>query len=573
MGHDPTRAAVRVGPGDLAPERPPLARVALALVLLLSLLRGLAWATVVPPLHPNDEAQHLLRVRSLAGQLPLDPPTATDPATVPLDLALLGRLVGMGVVERDRSLRIDLDPARAADLRRRMDDPAARSMGVPDGAARPGDGLGLVRHRAFDDQHPPLFYGLMSLACRALSPLGVGGQVLGLRYVVAALGVAVAWTAWAVGRLLWPGAPGRALALAAVAAFQPTAGFYLSVVNSESLTIVLFGLALLLLARATRGPMRPVGAAVLAATVSAGLLTKVSLLAVLPLCAAVAAWQLVAFGESGDRRRTAISWAVFAAGCAVAAGWWYAPLLIGRGDPVGRFGEASSAAPVGFTEYLWSGRLAGPYGRVVKGEYWGSLLGNGWTRGDAGIPTPAKLAVMAVALGGATLTGGYVGWRARSRRAFVDSPAAPLLVLGAGTVLLAAFFVLLDYRFVARFGSGFRLRGQYLMPGVVGAMAWVVFGAGLLRPRSVRVAALASLAAGSIGLNGWTLLLEVAPRYYGPGLGRLGEAVPLVQPVGAAWVWTVLGLLGATSVASVAALVVVLWRDDGGGPTGLRPVT
>ena len=540
-------------------------RALLGLLLACALLRGVAWATVVPPLHPNDEAQHVLRVRGAAGDLPVNPPTATDPPTVPLDLARLGGRVGLGTVERDRDLKIDLAaptdpdaPATSAD-----GSPAApRRVGVPDRA----EGVGLVRHAAFDDQHPPLFYWLTAVVYQPLRPLGVGGQLLAMRFVAALTGVGVAWAAWAIGRSLWPGRPGRALVLGSLVALQPTAGFYASVVNNESLAILLFTLALLLLVRATRRPLGWADAAGLAAVGGAGLLTKATFLAVAPAYAAVAVWQAVAFDRPA---RTLGRWAAVALACAAASAPWYVPAMLDARETALAVVRSSGkpVPPLGLLEHLGGEELAEQFERVVKGEYWGSSLGNGWNRADPAIPTRARLATMAVALAGSLATGAWVLWRAaalrgRSLHPFAAGAGPGLAVLGLANLSLAAFLVALDFRFAQTTGSGFRLRGQYLMPAVAGAMAWVAFGVGLLRPPTVRAVALFALVAGAAATNAYTLVAVVGPRYYGVGPTDLPSAVAAVQPAGAWFAGGVLVLWSASIAALLVAVGRALWLDE-----------
>ena len=552
----------------------------LGLLLLTAALRGACWSAVVPPFQPNDEPQHFLRVRSVAGDLPVNPPTATVPPTVPLDIVRLGDLAKFGSLERDRAARIDPDPARAAALRAAMADPASRRAGVPD---RHG---GLVRHVVFDTQHPPLFYWLLALPYRAMAGLTAGGQLLGLRLIVGLCGLAVAAAAWRIGRVLWPREVGPAAALAGVVAFFPTSGFHLSVVNNEALVIALFSVALAVLVGAASGPMTWGRAAALAVLAAAGLLTKASFLAIVPLLACVAAWQLA---RHGRRRRTLAAWAALAAVAIAASAWWYVPLL--RGGVTTPFAEtpnrptsrstvepaealaAHRAARRGMSvwQFARSGLWDLRYRRVLKDEYWGLSLGNAYLDNDPRVPRGARRAMLLVTGLGWAGAAGWLGWRAwRSRRAFRrfgDPPTGALLVLAGSNFFLLGFYLLLDYRFTETLGTGFVVRGQYLMPAVLGALAVAAFGVSLVRPRPLRAAALWAAAAGVAGVNVYTLVYRIGPRYYGHlDLWELCRAVARVQPVPAGLVLATLIALCVAAVGFLALLAATLRAEAKAGP-------
>ena len=547
-------------------------RVLLALLLVAAGLRGIGWSLALPPLHPNDEAQHFLRVREAAGDLP-ESATAGDggsAARVPLDAHLLAGLVGYGTVERDADLKLPLGDARSvraslAELAR----PGAQSTPVPDEPNR------LVRHKRFALYHPPFFYEFMALPYRLVAGRVITLQLLALRAAAVAMGLIVVAVAFGVGRVLWPAAPGRAAALGTLAAFQPMGGFYFSVVNNESMATLWLSGVLALLFYVTRRRLTPWGAVGLGLLTSAGLLTKASFALVVPLFAAVILWQLV-------RRRAGRAvwpWVVVALVPTTLTAWWYLPAATRETRVMQSHHRPQRPAAVSVASYVRNNSWGLQYRSIVS-EYWGGSLGNAWP-GDAAVPRPVRQAWCAASAAGLLATLGWLVWRALSRDGYGRGYGGGLLLLGLATPCLIAFYQYLDYRYVVDTGGHYGLRGQYFLPALLGQMLWLLFGLGLLARGRWRAALVWALSAGMIVTNLDALFGRVMPRYYGAaGLADAIRQIALLQPVSGATAWAVYLLLPLACLGLLVALAVRLWAerelpwldtDDGAEPTGRTP--
>lgn len=241
-----------------------------------------------------------------------------------------------------------------------------------------------------------------------------------------------------------------------------------------------------------------------------------------------------------------------------------------RGGITGHFGRPETRpAPLSVWNFARSGLWDRRYRRVLKDEYGGLSLGNAYMDTDARVRRPVRRAMLLLTGLGWVAAAGWLGWRIiafrRSPRRIADPPAGALLAMAGASFSLLGFYLCLDYRFTAALGKGFIVRGQYLMPAIVGAVAG--FGCSLLRPPALRAAALWLLAAGSVAVNLQTLRRGVGGRYYGDvSLWQLCRLVGLVQPVAAGWVMMLFIALALACIAILSTLAVALWievRRDG----------
>ncbi|MGQ9555309.1 MAG: DUF2142 domain-containing protein [Anaerolineae bacterium] len=91
----------------------------------------------------------------------------------------------------------------------------------------------------YESHQPPLYY---ILAAVVLSPLATGAialQVYGLRLLSVALGLALLLLTYRLGGVIWPTAPGKAVALAAVATFVPMHTAISAAISNDILAEVL----------------------------------------------------------------------------------------------------------------------------------------------------------------------------------------------------------------------------------------------------------------------------------------------------------------------------------------------
>jgi hypothetical protein len=136
---------------------------------------------------------------------------------------------------------------------------------------------------------------------------------------------------------------GFALFAAALVAFNPMFLFISASVNNDSLAVVLASLGLLLIEQLVTRRMDKRRTLILGIVCGLGALTKVSVLALLPLALLVAGWQAWQTTEkAGKWRRLSQATSAFlvpclliAVPCVVIAGWWYARNYLLYGDLLG----------------------------------------------------------------------------------------------------------------------------------------------------------------------------------------------------------------------------------------------
>lgn len=492
-----------------------LKRWALGVLLLAAALNFLAWGLVWPPLHPPDETQHFLYARDMAREPRWHMGLET---TVPEEMVWLGDWAGLGdpAGRMPRHSRL-----RSVETWRAL----TRLAGVGQETYLKDDPYGrFVPNGPFRRYHPPLYPALCAPAHAALAREPIVLRLAAQRLVSVALALVTVWLVVLVGRELWPRAPGLSLALGAMVAFHPTFAFYAAVANNEMLEVALATLLALLVARPSSRSWW------LGAVLTLGMMARLSFVAVAGCCL---------------RRR---SWLVFAMPL-VLAGWWYVPLLTGETDEVVAYYKAGSygadyrvplssprayLAQFDWDRWTWLGL-----------DYWAGPLGTGIEHPESGAADWSVVAVAALAAFGAALT---VTRLRRLPRIYLD--------LALPTVGLVLFYQALDY-LMFRDGEGFFLiREQYLLPGIVGQMVFVLAGWLILtRWRFLPLAAAGAMVAANLHS------LHRVLTHYGPELSWRG----LVEQAAAAWwlpVPLALGLALALPLAG-ALLLAILTTSPG----------
>lgn len=506
----------------------------LVVVTLALFTNGLSWAVRVPPLHPNDEAQHYLYAATFDGA---GDPVERDEDEVPRDLQALAELADFGP-QREVRRAIDLSENRAEQIQRltaEADDPALATRYVED-----SDTNKLIGHSAFEKYHPPIYYVATGQVLRLGHAMGLGvrGRLLLGRLFSVALGLVAAWLAVWLALIVWPRNWGLAALVGLALGWQATVAFYTSVLNNDALTFPLFTAFLLLGAMFLRKWLAVSGGVALVGVGLVAILTKFTALALVPL-----GLLAVMFSDRAKRVRLAALVAFLLLGGGVAA-WLLVPLGGGGGlaaDYLDSGAQARSFPAEMFTVERFKGHAK------VAGHLWGNYLGNAVVT-DAGVSKPTLLCF----LGGTALA--YLLGLVRLLR--VDrAQRRVMLWLLFPPVLIYLLLYTIDYRFASMSGGRFFSRPQYFVMCSSAVMIWTIWGLlGWFKGRVFAMGA-AALALVAMAYNLVFLVGRIGPRYYGPidWWGQC-EAVATLWPVPA---WGVAGLDALTVLTGLAAVAAV----------------
>jgi 4-amino-4-deoxy-L-arabinose transferase-like glycosyltransferase len=137
--------------------------------------------------------------------------------------------------------------------------------------------------------HPPLYY-VTSLLAYWLAGDSYQAQLYAVRLMAVPLFLLTIWLTYLIARLLFPANDLVAIGAPAVVAFQPQLGFEGAIVNNDMLAIALGTLLLYLSLRAIWSGLTLRLSLIIGLVCGLGLLTKATLLALLPIVAGVAIW-------------------------------------------------------------------------------------------------------------------------------------------------------------------------------------------------------------------------------------------------------------------------------------------
>lgn len=521
-----------------------LARHGLALLLLATLLKGLAWSVVVPPLHAHDEVPHFLYAQSVERSGTLQVRWGDR---IPEEMALLRQVTQLDwAVWPARPLDLS-DRAGVARLIVLLDDPVVKRIDVPYEDAE------KWVFRSFTSYHPPLYYLLSGLVQAALESQSILIRLLASRWVSLLLALATVLLSYRAGRELWPGRRGWPLLLATLVSFQPMVTFSGAVMGNLALETTLFSVFLLVSLKTIRGGLTGRRGAVLGGIVAAGLLTRASFWSVLPLLGLLFIWSVVG-GVRGRRGAQALwPWVLVLAMPVLASWWWYGGMVVtGSDTSVVSYRtlvetQGAELLPSVLAKQL---RDVPQYLRM----YWGYF---GWN--ETVMPRLLLTAMTLVTAISCWETGWWLIRRASAQVRKVDpAHSFALLFLGCAPLVYFAFYSYLDLRLTRDLGGRFDVQGRYFLPTVIAQMAWLTLGLIQPLPRRLRRLGMWSLGAGSVALNFYALFGVIVPRYYGEGglLLQL-ERVAILQPVPA----TIVLALCAAYVTLGLLVVAVLWRE------------
>ncbi len=520
------------------------ARHGLALLLLATLLKGLAWSVVVPPWHAPDEQQHFLYGQSVERSQTL---RVVPSLWVPLEARQLFMLIQFSAV-RYGGQPLDLtDRADIAAQIAALNDPANQWAAVYD------QGRQLIKIRNFTVFHPPLYYMALAAVQWPLEGTSILVRLLACRWLSVVLGLATVALAYGAGRELWPSRPGRALSLATLVSFQPMLTFCTAIVNNEALEITLFSACLLFSLQAIRRGLNGARGLTLGALTGLGLLTKISFLSILPLMGLLFARDALL----GWRRRAGWqalgSWIWVALVPALLAGWWYAEAVLSGGDTlIQSFTARPNRPAVDLLPYLLHYGWLTIY-RPLLYTYWGDF---GWL--DTPLPGSLWTLLEWATVIAAWTTGWWLVRRFVTRHACAkeNTPAFAVFFLGCATLAVITFYIYLDFRSMRDLGQPFGIQGRYYLSPIIGQMVWLGIGFVAPVPARLRRVWMGLVGAGIIALNLYALFGVIAPRYYGPGdLLTLLERATVLQPMNPAALLTLCAGFAALTLALVAALL------------------
>ncbi|MFN8554574.1 MAG: hypothetical protein U0103_24150 [Candidatus Obscuribacterales bacterium] len=240
-----------------APAKIP--KVALILIVAASLLKGIVWSLVVPPLYGFDEPQHLIYGRYIlkTHNLRIKPTTL-----IPLDI-----------------WELDEPP----DKRTRFETETRAREQYYDDVDRV-----VVKQPSFYTYHPPLYYCLVAAVSYCTQHVQTVWEVLASRAISVALGICTAIMAFFAGRIFYKGDDCLApMAMAMLVIYQPMSAFTFATITNCAMEITLVSLLIVTgLAIIQTKPGK--SSLVLSVIMVAGILNKLSFTALVPSVAGLA---------------------------------------------------------------------------------------------------------------------------------------------------------------------------------------------------------------------------------------------------------------------------------------------
>jgi hypothetical protein len=305
----------------------------------LAVVNAALWAIVTPPFYVIDEPAHFGYVQYLAENGRPPPPAPADLPPYAGEQQVL--LDGVPVALEGRP---SWSAADEEEVRRQLQD---RDLRAADTAARNAA------------NYPPLYYAYEAVPAWLGSSLPALDRLYAMRLFSALLAGVTAGASFLFLRELLPAAPWAWTVGALAVGFQPVVGFMSGAVNNDGLLYAAGAVLLFLVARAFRLGLTPRRGAAIGAAAAAGILTKTTMVGLLPgLALGVAAlwWR-----SQGDDRKAAARGALAAGAVTVGiAGAWFAVDAVFFGRPLaaatgGMASQEVSAATSlrGQLAYLW----------------------------------------------------------------------------------------------------------------------------------------------------------------------------------------------------------------------------
>ncbi|MBO3086713.1 DUF2142 domain-containing protein [Cellulomonas dongxiuzhuiae] len=419
-------------------------RWGLVAVVALVVVRGLLWATLVPPLQGMDEGAHFANAQFIAEEGRLPDWATEDHRYGAYSDSLEVASEGMHVSSHRPSDRPDFGPDAVEELRDTDTDAGVRS-----------DGTGAAA------SYPPAYYG-PAAAFYALAPDDTVSQVQAVRLWSVALGALAVVLAWAFAGEVFGGRRWPQAFLTGAVALQPMVAHQFAIVNNDAWVITAGFAALWLAARMVRSARAPWLMLAAGAAAGAGALGK-PFAAIIVVPVAVG-WLLgkVRY-RVRDVRTLVVEPLLAAAGVALTYGvWLVASRLLGLNSSLG-FPQSPDDGARDLVTYLatqYDPELGEARGLWIR-QFWGDF---GW------VNTPLPNVVYDIVFGTYVVVAiAVVAWtvlvvRERRRR---DEEARRLdalilLCLSAAVGAVLGMYVV-EYLFFASSGRTDLLQGRYVL--------------------------------------------------------------------------------------------------------------
>ena len=468
----------------------------IVILLVVTLLKGLLWSTVIPLWQAPDEPAHFATVQFIAEQ---------------------GRLPGPADHYMSDEIRLAMDAMDADSLVHHND----TRQEFSDTLVGPNEGYILSispeervsykeKARGWANHLPPLYYLLGALIYRVFEGSDLLTRVSVVRYVSVVLTMAAVWASSRVTHMLWPGDPCMHITIPILVGFQPMFTFMGSVVNTDVLLVLIYTLVIYLGLRVMKEGLNAGLAVSMGLALGSGMLTKPIILGILPAVAIALLWDL--WQRRRQWRAIVGWWSLIGLAAALVCGWWLirSTMLTGSpfyGDAMEQYGLEPHPLPnLSLLDYLQ--RYSAGSLTWLFVTYWAVF---GWL--DT-VLQPAQieclLAIVALTFAGLTWTGG----RALLRRCWqAFDVVMTCYVLMAAWALLPLYGIY-DYVFLKANGIDRGLQGRYFLGPLSVQMALLAVGLLTLVPVRWRAAGHWTLRATMMAFSLFCLIAVVIPRYY-----------------------------------------------------------
>jgi 4-amino-4-deoxy-L-arabinose transferase-like glycosyltransferase len=267
---------------------------------LVALANGLAWSLIVPPFQVPDENAHYAYVQQVAERVTLPHQLPPGAGLSPREDQTINALLTFGIAgHRD-------NPAPETEVQQQLLNNIA-AADLP--ATGSGDALTAT-------PNPPLYYALQTIPYKLVATGSVLDKLQAMRVLSALIGAVTVLLVFLFLRELLPGSRWAWPAGALLVAFQPLFGFMSGGVNNDDLLYLAAAGVLWAIARAFHRGLTPRRGALIGGLLGIGLVTKFTILGLVP--AAALAVMLLTLRSWRSERSRSIAGAAWAVGLAVA---------------------------------------------------------------------------------------------------------------------------------------------------------------------------------------------------------------------------------------------------------------